>query len=110
VSGATLSLIADLERAGPYGAGNSEPVFVLPDVMVAYADTVGTNHLRLRLAARDGAEIGAITFRSANTELGEQLLKSRGRRLHVAGKLKRDDYGGTSRVQLHLDDAAPAGA
>jgi single-stranded-DNA-specific exonuclease len=107
-SGATLELLAGLDRAGPYGAGNPEPVFLMPDMQVVYADIVGNNHVRLRLAARDGESIGAIAFRTADSPLGEALLKSRGRRLHVAGKLKRDDYGGKAKVQLHLEDAARA--
>ena len=118
-SGATLEFIAELERAGPYGAGHAEPVFILPDMHVAYAGVVGNNHLRLRLIARDGTALNAIAFRIADTALGRGLIKARGARgargasgarVHVAGKLKRDDYGGSSRVQLHLEDAAPAGA
>jgi len=109
-SGATPELLYDLERAGPFGSGNPEPVFLLPDMLVAYADVVGTNHLRMRLVARDGAAISAIAFRAANTDIGRQLLKSRGQRVHAAGKLKRDDYNGESRVQLHLEDAAAAAA
>jgi single-stranded-DNA-specific exonuclease len=110
VSGATLALINDLTRAGPFGAGNPEPMFVLPDVTIAYADIVGTNHVRLRLLARDGASLGAIAFRSADAPLGQGLLKSRGKRVHVAGKLKTDNYKDEPRVQLHVEDAAPAGA
>jgi single-stranded-DNA-specific exonuclease len=108
--GATLLLLDDLERAGPFGAGNPEPVFLMPDMLVAYAEVVGGNHVRLRLTSRDGAAIGAIAFREAETSLGQGLLKARGRRVHVTGKLKRDEYGGAARVQLHLEDAAPAGA
>ncbi len=110
VTGATLELIGDLDRAGPFGARNPEPVFLMPDMMVAYADIVGNDHVRLRLTARDGASIGAIAFRAADTALGRGLIKARGQRVHVTGKLKRDDYGGTAKVQLHLEDAAPAGA
>jgi single-stranded-DNA-specific exonuclease len=108
--GATLLLLDDLERAGPFGAGNPEPVFLMPDMLIAYAEVVGGTHVRLRLTARDGAAIGAIAFREAETALGRGLLKARGTRVHVTGKLKRDDYGGAARVQLHLEDAAPAGA
>ena len=109
-SGANLSLLADLERAGPYGAGNPEPLFLMPDMLVVYAGVVGTNHVRLRLVGRDGQGIGAIAFRAAGTPLGQGLLKARGARVHVAGKLKRDDYDGTAKVQLHIEDAAPAEA
>ncbi len=108
--GATLALLDDIDRAGPFGAGNPEPVFAMPDMMVAYAEVVGTNHLRLRLTSRDGSAIGAIAFREADSKLGQGLLKARGQRVHATGKLKRDDYGGTARIQLHLEDAAPAGA
>jgi len=109
-SGATMELITDITRAGPFGAGNAEPLFVVPDVVVAYADVVGTNHVRVRLLARDGASLSAIAFRSADTPLGQGLLKSRGRRIHVAGKLRADTYKDEARVQLHIEDAAPAGA
>ena len=77
---------------------------------VAYADVVGTGHVKVRLTGRDGATIGGIAFRAADSELGRNLLKARGKRVHAAGRLKRDDYGGTPKVQLHLEDAAPAGA
>jgi single-stranded-DNA-specific exonuclease len=66
--------------------------------------------VRLRLVARDGDGIAAIAFRAAGTPLGDSLLRARGQRIHALGKLKADDYGGSVRVQLHLDDAAPAGA
>jgi single-stranded-DNA-specific exonuclease len=109
-AGATLKLLADIEAAGPYGAGNPEPMFLLPEMLVVYAGVVGTNHVRLRLVGRDGQGIGAIAFRAANTPLGQQLLKARSTRVHLAGKLKHDDYDGTAKVQIHIEDAAPAEA
>src|SRR5262245_28665794 len=88
-AGATLALLDDLDRAGPFGAGNPEPVFVMPDMMVSYAEVVGSNHVRLRLASRDGSAVNAIAFREAETKLGQGLLKARGNRVHATGKLKR---------------------
>jgi single-stranded-DNA-specific exonuclease len=109
-SGADLKLLDDIERAGPYGAGNPEPLFLMPDMLVVYAGIVGANHVRLRLVGRDGQGIGAIAFRAAETPLGKNLLKARSSRVHVAGRLKQDDYDGTAKVQFHLEDAAPAEA
>ena len=107
-AGATPDLVAEIAMAGPFGAGNPEPLLGFPDMKVAFADMVGGAHVRLRLAGSDGARLDAIAFRAAGTPLGEGLLASRGRRLHAAGRLRRDDWNGTPRIQLLLEDAAPA--
>lgn len=109
ISGASIALLDDVARAAPFGAGNPEPMFLVPDATVAYADVVGTNHVRLRLLARDGASLAAIAFRAADAPLGQGLLKARGKRVHVAGKLRLDTYKDEAKVQLHIEDAAPAG-
>ncbi len=99
-------LVSEIALAGPYGAGNPEPVLVFPDVRVAFADVVGGAHIKLRLAGGDGARLDAIAFRAAGTPLGEGLLKSRGRPIHAAGRLRADDWNGQARVQLQIEDAA----
>ena len=109
-AGATVALIEEIEKAGPYGAGNSEPLIVVPDVVVVFADPVGDNHVRLRLQGGDGAKLDAIAFRIADMPLGKGLLASRGKRIHAAGRLRADEWQGQKRVQLQLEDAAPAGA
>jgi single-stranded-DNA-specific exonuclease len=107
-AGATETLLRDIAHAGPFGAGNPEPVFALADVRVAFADIVGKDHVRLRLEG-GGGRLDAIAFRVADTALGRGLLASRGKTIHAAGRLRTDEWNGRVRVQLHLEDAAPAG-
>ncbi len=107
-SGASTELVAALERAGPYGAGSPEPVVVLASHMVADASVVGNAHVRVRLRAGDGAQLGAIAFRAAQEPLGKALLEASGARLHVAGTLSIDRWGGNERAQLRIIDAARA--
>jgi single-stranded-DNA-specific exonuclease len=109
-SGATPALIAEIARIGPFGAGNPEPLLLAPDLRVAYADVVGRDHVKLRLEGGDGVRLDAIAFRAASGPLGEALLKSRGRPIHAAGRLKLDEWNGRTRVQFIVEDAAPAGA
>ncbi|MEI9886812.1 MAG: single-stranded-DNA-specific exonuclease RecJ [Rhizomicrobium sp.] len=109
-AGATVALVEELAQAGPFGAGNAEPLVALPDVSVVFADVVGKDHVRLRLAGGDGARLDAIAFRIADLPLGKALLASRGKRIHAAGRLRADEWQGRKRVQLQLEDAAPAGA
>jgi single-stranded-DNA-specific exonuclease len=109
-SGATLSLISEISRLGPFGAGNPEPLVALPGVTVAYAGVVGQDHIRLQLKGDDGGRLGAIAFRIADTPLGRSLLGSRGRKIHVVGRLKPNTWNGRTETQLQLDDAAAAEA
>jgi len=109
-AGANVALAAEIAAAGPFGAGNPEPLLVLPDVRVAFADIVGGAHVKLRLAGGDATVLDAIAFRAVGTPLGDGLLAARGRPLHVAGRLRQDDWNGRVRVQLEIEDAAPAGA
>ena len=103
---ATLDLIELLEQAGPYGSAHPAPVFAFPAHRVAWADTAGSDHVRLQLVAPDGARIKAIAFRALNTALGETLLSERQHPLHVAGRLTVDEWNGNRAVSLHVEDAA----
>jgi single-stranded-DNA-specific exonuclease len=105
---ATAELVAMLAAAGPFGAGNPEPVIALPAHAIAHAEEVGQAHVRARLRAGDGAAIGAIAFRAAGQKLGHALLKSRGRVVHVAGTLAVDRWQGNERIQLRMIDVALA--
>ncbi|MGH6828035.1 MAG: single-stranded-DNA-specific exonuclease RecJ, partial [Rhizomicrobium sp.] len=101
-------LVSEIARAGPYGAGNPEPLLAFPNLRVAFAGKVGDSHVKMRLVGGDGGTLDAIAFRAAGTALGDSLLKSRGRLLHVAGRLKCEEWNGARRVQLQIEDAASA--
>lgn len=105
---ATADFLHEIERAGPFGAGNATPVFALPAHRVGYAEIVGAGgHVRATLSSGDRARLGAIAFRAAGTPLGEALLAARGDTpLHIAGTLAFDHWQGRERVQLRIRDAA----
>jgi single-stranded-DNA-specific exonuclease len=104
--GVTTEFAATLNRAGPFGAANPEPVIALPAHQLVYADEVGQAHLRLRFKSGDGAIVNGIAFRSIGQKLGNALLQNRGQPLHVAGSLAVDRYQGSERVQMRVIDVA----
>lgn len=106
--GATPALMDALEAAEPFGAGNPEPRFAVPACRVEYADIVGGDHVRCRLASLGGERVKAIAFRAANRAAGRSLLAARGGALHVAGHLRRDRWRGRDGVQLVVEDTAAA--
>ncbi|MCA0318477.1 MAG: single-stranded-DNA-specific exonuclease RecJ [Proteobacteria bacterium] len=105
-AGIRPELVAMLERAGPFGSGNPEPVLVLPSHTVVYAEEVGGAHVRARLKAGDGQTVDAIAFRAAGQPVGKALADHRGRALHLAGAVSLDRWQGQDRVQFRILDAA----
>jgi single-stranded-DNA-specific exonuclease len=100
------ALFQSLERAGPFGQGNPEPVFVFPAHRLVDVAAVGNGHIRLRAEAGDGTKIDAIAFRVAEEPLGKALQAARGQAVHLAGTLSLDRWGGRERVQLRVIDMA----
>ena len=108
--GATLSLLTEIDRAGPYGSGHPEPLFAFGAHRVVDAMEVGTNHVRAKLKAGDGKTLEAIAFRAANQPIGVALMKNRGGVLHLAGSLAINRYRGGETVQLRIMDVATPAA
>ncbi|HEY6578487.1 MAG TPA: DHHA1 domain-containing protein, partial [Rhizomicrobium sp.] len=106
--GATPAFAGEIGRAGPFGAGNSEPLLVASDVRLVFADIVGQGHVRLRLQGDDGSALSAIAFRAADRPLGQALLRARGERIHAAGFLRAKSWNGRTEAQLQIEDAAAA--
>jgi single-stranded-DNA-specific exonuclease len=105
---ATPDLVALLERLAPFGTGNAEPRFALPNLRVLRAEIVGGQHLRCILGDGGGAaRLKAVAFRCLDGELGAALLQGQGRNFHLAGHLRADRWQERDGVQLMIDDAAP---
>jgi single-stranded-DNA-specific exonuclease len=105
---ANADLVSMIDRAGPFGAGNPEPIIALPAHTLTYAEEIGQSHVRARLKSGDGSGLNAIAFRAAGQKLGAALLGSRGRQIHAAGTFSLDRWQGEERVQFKLTDIAPA--
>ncbi|NOZ33072.1 MAG: single-stranded-DNA-specific exonuclease RecJ [Alphaproteobacteria bacterium] len=103
-----IDLLTEMERAGPFGAGNSTPVLALPAHTVSYAKVVGKGgHVSATLRAGDGASIRAIAFGAADTPLGHALLEAPGGPpLHVCGTASINVWQGRSEAQFRVLDVA----
>lgn len=104
---ATLALVEQLEEAGPFGASSPAPRFAFADQAVQ-ARRIGENHLRLSFGDGMGARLEAVAFGAFDGPLGPALDNAGHQRFHLAGKLELNTYGGRTKVQLRLEDAARA--
>lgn len=104
--GVCVDLCTALEAAGPYGQGWSQPRVAAGPFRVVDCRIVGENHVRAMLSGDDGARVKAIAWRAADSELGAALIGAGRRRLHVAGRVNRNEWQGQVSAELELDDIA----
>ena len=104
---ATLALAEQIEAAGPFGAAAPAPRFALPEVTLT-SRRMGESHLRLSIQNPGGQPVEAVAFGAFDSPLGPALESASTRPFHLAGKIEVNTWGGRSRAQLRLDDAAPA--
>ncbi len=105
-----LDLIKSLEKAGPFGSGSPEPVFVVPDLRILDVVPVGTAHFRIRARSVNGTQIKAMAFRAAETPLGDALTRAKsGANIALAGTLSINHWNGREEVQFRVIDLAVMG-
>ncbi|HEY5106157.1 MAG TPA: single-stranded-DNA-specific exonuclease RecJ [Caulobacteraceae bacterium] len=101
---AARPLLDAFAQLAPFGPGNPEATFAMADVRAERTMALRGGHLRCTLVDARGAKLKAVAWRSADNEIGRHLLA--GGSLHLAGRLKVDDWNGRDGVELEIEDAA----
>ena len=102
---AACALLEEFAVLAPFGPGNPEPMFALPDVRIERPFAMRGGHLRCELVGAGGGRVKAVAWRVADTDVGRRLLAGGGS-VHVVGKLIPDEWNGRSGVQLQIEDVA----
>jgi single-stranded-DNA-specific exonuclease len=103
--GCDRALWQDFQRMAPFGPGNPEPLFAAADVRVERPMALRGGHVRCTLTDGSGGRLKAVAWRVEGTEAGRRLL-AEGGAMHVAGRLKPDDWQGRQGVEFEIEDVA----
>ncbi|MDX1540939.1 MAG: single-stranded-DNA-specific exonuclease RecJ [Geminicoccaceae bacterium] len=106
VGGASYALASTLEALAPFGRDNPEPLFMLPAVRLADARRIGQQHVACWLSDPSGRGLRGLAFRSVQEPLGDLLLKSAGARVHLAGRVRLDQFQDRRQITFQIEDAA----
>lgn len=110
LAGCTAELAEQLARLAPFGAGNPEPVLVLPRVRAVIAQRIGRegNTLRVFLEGEGGPRLKSVLFRAGDTPLAKALESRDGAVFHAAGHLRLESWQGRTSLGFTIVDAALA--
>lgn len=88
----SLELLDELRKLEPFGAGNAEPVFLLPEVRVVEASKMGAEgeHLRLIVWDQHGKSMKLVQFRAPE----EYLRLQGGETVNVWIQLVENEFRG----------------
>jgi single-stranded-DNA-specific exonuclease len=109
VTALSPGLAERLGSLGPFGRGNPEPRFMLPDARSFQVRRIGESHLDCLLQDAAGGRVRAVAFGAAERPLGAALLGAGGAPLHLAGTLQLERWQGQARVSFRIEDAAACG-
>lgn len=101
-----LDLIKSLDKLAPFGMDNKKPVFLLKDVAVKQARTMGQNgaHLKLKLS-QDSDNLDLVAFNQG--QLAQDFQQAQD--LELAVTLSVNKWNGQTTLQLMLEDARVEG-
>lgn len=104
---ATPGFVEQIEAAGPFGASAPAPRFAFADTNIT-TRRIGEKHLKISFGESMGARLEGIAFGAFDTDLGPALENPGHQRFHLAGRLELNTWGGRTKVQFRLEDAAKA--
>jgi single-stranded-DNA-specific exonuclease len=108
-AGGTVELAQHLGRLAPFGAGNDEPILVVPDIRVVKCDRLGNDGNTLRAFVEsegDTRRLKTLLFRAGDGPLAQALTERAGGRLHLAGHLRAESWNGSTSASFCVVDAA----
>ncbi len=111
VAGCTAEVAGHLARLAPFGAGNEEPVLIVPRARVVRADRVGRELTTVRAFVEgEGGDgrLKTLMFRAREGAVAEALLQRAPVPLHLAGHLRAEAWNGSVGISFVVTDAAPA--
>ena len=88
----------------PFGAGNSEPKFMIENLRVINSQIVGEKHIKSILIGKDGSNLKTIAFNSTDSEISAYLLQKNKKTFNISGKLNLNEWRGKKNVEFIIDD------
>ncbi len=93
----------DIKRLGPFGNGNSNPIFLIKEIKIIKSKILDKKHISCILKTKTGLSINSISFNSLNTMIGKYLLNYK-KKISVLGQINENFWNNKKTLQLIIKD------
>ncbi len=101
----SVALIETIEKLGPYGANAPEPRFRLNNCYVIKVQIIAGAHISCIIAQDYGHKsLKATAFRAHDSELGDFLVTSVGKKIDIIGYLRINRWNGMEKAEVTIED------
>jgi len=106
----SIELANEINKLGPFGAGNHKPKIILNNVVIVKADIIGKNQNNLRLIVCDNDFISlskgitAMYFRVTKEDKLFEILSKRGQKINLLGEININRWMGKEFIQFIVED------
>ncbi len=97
-------LCNEIEKLKPFGTGNSEPLILIKNVFFTKTYIIGQGHVKCMLTDLSNNYLSAISFKSADTEMGKQILSNTKDCYDVVGNLHFNHWNNNTTLQFTIID------
>ncbi len=104
LNGLGITLVENILQLEPFGVGNSEPVFLLQDVIVNWTKVVNDRHVVLSIED-SSRNCSAICFNCLDNELGKFLLSAKNQVISLIATVGISEFKGQKRTNIKIKDA-----
>jgi single-stranded-DNA-specific exonuclease len=93
----------EIKKLGPFGYGNTLPIFFLNNLKVIKTTILNNKHISAILKPKVGSLIKSISFNSINTDVGKYLLSYK-KDLNVIAEIQENIWNNKKFIQLNIKD------
>jgi len=95
----------EINILGPFGSGNSEPKFVIENLRLISSKVIAEKHIKSLLSGKDGSVLTSFAWNAKGGPLETLLIKNKNN-LHIAGKMKLNEWKGKKNIEFIIEDIA----
>ena len=94
----------EINSLAPFGAGNTEPKFLIENIKVISSTVISNKHIRSIFLGKDGSRFKGFAWNAINSPLEPPLTNKNNKIINLAGKMRLNEWRGERNVDFIIED------